>query len=325
MKRCFALAVLCVLCAALLPLYFGAPSAESESPPVTEPASDPLRLDGTRTLRLLANGETRELTLAEYLPGVVAAEMPASFDPEALRSQAVAARTYTLYQMQNGRGRHSYADVCADPGCCQAWLRPEELAARWGAENDRWSEAIRQAVEDTDGVILQWEDAPILACFHASSAGSTESSAALWGTALPYLVCVPSPETAADVPGFVSVSECSAAELRAHVLALAPAAALDGPPEQWVGESVLDAGGRVSSIRIGGVPVNGERLRASFSLRSTAFTLSWTDERFRFTVTGNGHGVGLSQYGANVMAGDGFSWQEILRHYYPGAELGKLS
>ena len=328
MKRCFVLSLVCLAVAMLLPMLRRAPIPLTEDAALPTaspgPADGGERLDARETITLLLRGETHTMSLAAYLPGVVAAEMPAAFAPEALRAQAVAARTYTLYQKRNGRGRHPEADICDDPGCCQAWLDDDALAERWGESANRWGAAIRQAVEDTDGVILTYDDAPILACFHASSAGATESSAALWGRALPYLVSVPSPETAADVPGFVTTVELSADELRAGVRALSPDADLSGPPETWLGERVLDAGGRVAAMRLGGVALPGEKIRARFALRSTAFTLAWTGRSFLFTVTGNGHGVGLSQYGANVMARGGSTWQEILGHYYPGAVIARL-
>ena len=322
MKRCFLLSALCVAFSILLPYLFPGSAPPPEEP---VPSEIPERMDARETIRLLSGGAVRTITLRDYLPGVVAAEMPASFAPEALRAQAVAARTYTLYRKRNGRSRHSEADLCDDPGCCQAWLDAPALEERWGEDFGSWSAVIEGAAADTDGVILTWEAEPILACFHAASPGSTESSAALWGTALPYLVSVTSPETAADVPGFVSTVELTPGELRAGILSLAPGAALGGPPESWVGERRTDDSGRVASLRVGGVKLTGEALRRQFGLRSTAFSLAWTGEAFRFTVAGHGHGVGMSQYGAEVMARDGSSWREILRHYYPGASISRAS
>lgn len=318
MKRCFVLSLLCIVFVVWV-------SARRLPAPGPEAASAAERLDERETICLLSGGEVREMTLAEYLPGVVAAEMPASFAPEALRAQAVAARTYTLYQKRTGRGCHPQADICADPGCCQAFLGPEERADRWGEQSGFWEETVCRAVLDTDGTILTWNKEPILACFHAASPGRTESSGALWGRALPYLVSVSSPETAADVPGFVTTTEISAAEMRETIRKLCPEAKLDAPAENWLGERVLDAAGRVDTLRIGGEAIPGERLRAAFSLRSAAFTLEYDGKGFRFTVTGNGHGVGMSQYGADVLARRGFTWREILSHYYPGAALSALS
>ena len=330
MKHCFVAAAVCSLWAVLLPaLLLRGAAPPSPVSAAIEPSAPPapaqtLRADAGLTVTLLTGGRVRTLTLEEYLPGVVAGEMPAAFSIDALRAQAAAARTYALYKKHAPTPAHPEAEVCDDPACCQVWLDENALRARWEGEYERYAERIRAAVEDTDGVILTSEGAPILACFHASSPGMTESSAALWGTALPYLVSVESPETDADVPNFVTAVEVSADELRCIVQELAPRADFSGDPGTWVGEMVTDASGRVAAMRLGGAAVLGTALREAFSLRSTAFTLAWTGEAFRFTVTGSGHGAGMSQYGAEVMAKNGSTWQEILLHYYTGAALSRI-
>ncbi len=320
MKRCILVSVLCFLFVLALPavtdVRWRSPAArEAEVLPEPTPGA---------SVRVLTQGGTVEMPLEEYLEGVLAGEMPAEFRIEALKAQAVAARTYTLYMAANPKPAHPEADVCTESGCCQAWLSREELEARWGEDFQKYDEKIRQAVRETAGVYLTYGGEPILACFHASSPGRTESSGALWGRALPYLVSVETPETARDVPNFVTLREVSDAELRGAVSTAAPMADFSGPPEDWVGERVLDVSGRVAAIRIGGTPIPGDRIRELFSLRSCCFTLEWTGERFLFTVEGGGHGAGLSQYGANVLAGEGLPWQEILFHYYPGAQLASL-
>ena len=321
MKRCVLFSAWCMLFALFLPSAVR-PAAPAEVLPSPLPESEaraPVAPD--RTVRVLIDGQTAVMPLEEYLVGVVAGEMPASFQPQALRAQAAAARTYTLYRMASISPSHPEADVCADPGCCQAWLSEEELKARWGGDFPGFYEKIRAAVADTAGTVLTWEGEPILACFHASSPGRTESSRAVWGLELPYLVSVNSPETAETLPGLISTLEISAGELRSAVSGVCPDADFEGPNEGWVGERVLDTGGRVASIRIGGSPVSGKALRSLFGLRSACFTLTWTGESFLFTVEGSGHGAGMSQYGAELMAREGMSWQEILQHYYPGAAL----
>ena len=137
----------------------------------------------------------------------------------------------------------------------------------------------------------------------------------------PYLVSVSSPETAEDVPNFVSAVECTPLDFRDTLLYAHPEADFTGEESTWIGEMSLDASGRVASAILGGVPMEGTELRRLFSLRSTAFTLEYTGGRFRFTVTGYGHGVGMSQYGANVMAREGANYADILAHYYPGTVL----
>ena len=244
--------------------------------------------------------------------------MPASFPEEALKAQAVAARSYALYQI--GSGKHGEAELCSDPGCCQAWRSEDELRESWGEDFGERLARIRAAVEATAGETLLYAGEPVLAVFHSSSPGSTEESAQIWN-ALPYLVSVSSPETAQDVPGFVSELRCAPLDFRDVILSAYPQADFSGPEETWIGPSEQDAGGRVAYQELGGVAIPGKELRALFSLRSTAFSLTYEEGLFLFTVTGFGHGVGMSQYGAMVMARDGADYREILSHYYPGTEL----
>lgn len=270
------------------------------------------------------DGSVRDVSMAEFLPGVIAGEMPASFSPDALRSQAVAARTYILSCAESRRGAHPEAAVCTDPGCCQAWLSEEELRGCWGSDYELYREKIADAVRVTDGTCLYWEGRPILACFHASSLERTEDSGDVWDTSLPYLCSVSSPETRDTVPDLVTVVEAGREDFRAAIESVA-APVLGDDPAAWLGPVFRDDAGRVEGMVVGGAWVEGDTLRSLFALRSTAFTLEWDGQVFRFTVAGYGHGVGMSQYGAEIMAEQGAAWQDILAHYYPGAELKNVT
>ena len=347
LRQCLFLSLLCWAAALFLPMLVCAAAALSRSPvpdaplpsPPAEGMSSPAETEsvpvpaetesaectaGQDASTLFpvrfADGSVREVSMADFLPGVIAGEMPASFTSDALRAQAVAGRTYILACMQRSRSAHGSAAVCTDPGCCQAWLSEEELRERWGEEYPLYEEKITDAVRSTDGMCLYWEDEPILACFHASSLRCTEDSGSVWTDSLPYLVSVSSPESIETVPDLVTTVDVTAQELRAAVESLAPAV-FPEDPALWPGTVSYDRAGRVAGMMLAGVWVRGDDLRELFSLRSTDFTLVWTGEGFRFTVAGYGHGVGMSQYGAELMAEAGESWQEILSHYYPGAEL----
>lgn len=315
MKKRVVLAYAVLLLALLFPGLRHAPPVLPETP---ERSSSLPAASAEQTVRLLRDGTVCELPLEDYVLGVVAGEMPASFEAEALKAQAVAARTYTLYCAAGQK--HTEADVCADPGCCQAWLDDERLRRNWGAAYDGNLARVRAAVEQTAGEYLCYEGAPVFAAFHASSAGATEASEAIWNPR-PYLVSVPSPESAETVPRYVSRLRCAPLDFRDTLLAAHPEADLSGEPETWLGSVEHDGSGRVATITLGGVPVRGTELRTLFSLRSTAFSLSCDAEGFCFTVTGSGHGVGMSQYGAQVMAQRGADYREILAHYYPGTTL----
>lgn len=299
-----------------LPIKTEAPPSAASSPiPVPKAGAD-----GEIRLTVLAGDELAETTMAEYLPHAVAAEMPASFHQEALKAQAIAARTYVLYCTRHENPKHPDADVCTDSGCCLACLDESQLRAAWGADYETNLETINAAVADTDGMLLTYSGEPILAAFHSSSAGKTENGEELWGK-VPYLVCVSSPETGMDVPQYVTTVEVSAGDLRDTVHLIKPDAVFPEDAAAWLGEIERDESGRVKKAVISGTSLTGQELRSLFSLRSTAFTLEYSEGRFLFTVTGHGHGLGMSQYGANVMAKNGFSYTEILAHYYPQTKL----
>lgn len=266
--------------------------------------------DEQAVLTLLTDEGAVSVTMAEYLPCAVAAEMPVCFGAEALKAQAVAARTYAI-----ASARHEDADVCADSGCCLAYKSERELRQYWGGDYDKNMAAVKAAVAATDGQYLTYNGEAIQAVFHASSAGSTEDSAAVW-SARPYLVSVESPETSDTVPELVSTARFTPEEL-SEALGISP----EGGAEAWLGDITPDAAGRVDTAVIGGQAFSGTALRAALGLKSTAFTVSWDGGEFVFSVSGNGHGVGMSQYGAKLLAAQGWTYDEILAHYYPGTEL----
>lgn len=299
-----------------------APAAAESSAPETSAAPAPLAASAGEpapdSITVLTDGGAVTMDMQEYLVGVVAAEMPASFQAEALKAQAVAARTYAMYCAKGQK--HGEAQVCTDYACCQAWQSEEALRQKWGGDYDTYSQKIRAAVEATAGQYLSYEGQPVFAAFHSSSAGATEDCGQVWNPS-PYLVSVSSPETAEDVPNYISTVECTPLDFRDTLLYAHPEADFTGEESGWIGEIRLDGSGRVASAVLGGVSMKGTELRQLFSLRSTAFQLEYTGASFRFTVTGYGHGVGMSQYGANVMARQGETYTGILAHYYPGTVL----
>ncbi len=307
------------------------PAAEPEpelSPDAAEegegaPVFSPVTHDADVTVDILFGSRVETMTLRDYLLGVVASEMPASFELAALEAQAVAARTDTFYRLLVAKP-HKEAASCTDPGCCKAYLGPEELRRRWGEDYERWAEKIAAAVDATDGEILTWEGEPIFAAFHACSEGYTEASEDVWVAALPYLRSVPTLETEADVPSFRTTVRFTAEELRSILTEKVPGIRLPEDPAQWLGGEARSASGRLLTLEAGGVTLSGSAFRLLLGLRSTK--LRWTLEEgtFTFETAGYGHGVGLSQYGAEVMAMAGESWESILAHYYPGTELADL-
>ena len=313
----------------LLPLWLVEPGAISEEaePAPTLPIDRVIQTtsarDKGRAVRLLQpDGSVEELTMADYLRQVVAAEMPASFEPEALKAQSCAARTYTV-RLQNRGGKHENADVCTDSRCCQAYISPADAAAKWGEQGEVYARKIADAVAATDGLGVLYGGEPIEAVFFSSAPGRTTDAVAVWGNSVDYLKSVDSPE-GEEVPNYRTEVTLPASEVKALILATYPGADLSGKPEGWFTNLHTGESGAVSSVLVGGVTLTGNQLRGALGLRSPAFTIRYDGADFTFSVTGYGHGVGMSQYGANKMAREGAAFRAILEWYYTGTQVGNL-
>ena len=258
--------------------------------------------------------------MSDYLWGVVAAEMPASFELEALKAQACAARTYTVVRQNSGSDKHPGADICEDSTCCQAYIEREAALARWGLNAQEYEEKMSLAVEGTVGLGILYEGQPIQALFFSSAAGRTVDAVEVWGNAVPYLTSVDSPE-GDEVPNYHSTVTVPLDEFKSKLLAQYPQADLSGEPAGWFANLVPNSAGGVETVDIGGTTVGGGSLRTLFGLRSTSFTVSASADGVTFSVTGYGHGVGMSQYGANALAKEGKSYDEILKWYYTGIDV----
>ena len=271
--------------------------------------------DRSFTVRLLHGEDVRTLSMREYLIGVVMSEIPMSFEPEALRAQAIASRTYTLRCR-----KHAGANVCDDGSCCQCRADEDALMARFGAEFGAFRNKAAQAVDSTDGEVLTYGEELIDATFFACSGGRTEDASEVWGAGQPYLRSVESPGEE-NARSFHSHADFSAKEFAAIVHSLAPEAALEGDPALWIGEEDRTSGDGVRTLELGGATLTGTELRAAFGLASTRFTLQFDGARFCFDVYGAGHRVGLSQCGAQAMAQNGATAEQILKAYYTGVEI----
>ncbi|MGE5588677.1 MAG: stage II sporulation protein D [Clostridia bacterium] len=288
---------------------------------------------------VVATGKTMEMPLDEYVRGVVAAEMPASFGTEALKAQAVAARTFAVKRMRQfggiGCAAHPGADVCTDQLHCQAWISDDELRNKLSyLEYYAYARKIASAVESTSGKIVTYRGEPIEAYYHAASGGSTEDSEDVWQAAVPYLRAV-STEFEAREPSFQQRVEFTIGELEKKLgVKLTQRKVrtykVAGKDVQVVAEERMDRpievlsasqAGRVKEIRIGDKVFSGYSLREILGLRSTKLTHQVVGDKVYFITTGYGHGVGLSQYGAQVMAQAGKTYVDILKHYYTGTEV----
>ena len=284
--------------------------AQSELVVTTAPAefSEPSTPIWLRT----ADGNRKKQALEEYLTGVVLAEMPASFESEALKAQAVAARTYTQKALKTG-GKHGDGSICTDPSCCQAYLSPAVYLEKGGSLESL--DKVRSAVQETAGLCLYYDGELIEATYFSCSGGRTEDAVAVWGTAFPYLQSVDSPgeENAAHFTDSVTFT----VEGFGNRLGLE----MTNDPADWFGAVTYTVGGGVDTMEICGKTYPGTELRSLLGLRSTAFTVTVSENAVTFTTRGYGHRVGMSQYGADAMAVQGRTYREILAHYYPGTEI----
>ncbi len=267
-------------------------------------------------LVLRANGSTEIMDMDNYLTGVVLGEMPADFHEEALKAQAVVARTYALKRFTTGQ-KHPQGAVCTQSSCCQAYRTPESFIESGGTQINL--EKVFSAVKSTSGQVLFYDGVLIEATYFSCSGGRTEDALAVWGSDIPYLQAVDSPgeEGAAyytDSVKFTADDFFALLEIEQ-----------EGPPASWLGEVTYTDGGGVAEMWIGGKKFEGTALREKLGLRSTAFVMTAVGDTVYITTRGFGHRVGMSQYGAEAMAVNGSSYQEILSHYYPGTELRMYS
>lgn len=253
-----------------------------------------------------SNGSVLNLELEEYVIGVVGAEMPASFHTEALKAQAILARTYALKSLETGLR-------LTDNSSRQNFKNNEELKKVWGSSYSTYYNKIKKAVEETKGMYLTYNGEIIDAVYHSTSNGVTEDAKNVWGNSVPYLVSVASPYDSTSST-FTSEKTISYEELSnklGFIVTLDTSFEIQSKTE----------GNRVLDIQIGTQVYNGVTLRNLLGLRSATFEVVKKENGVTFITKGFGHGVGMSQYGANGMAKNGSSYSNILKHYYKGVTL----
>lgn len=257
----------------------------------------------------------RQMDMDTYLTCVLLAEMPVDFHPEALKAQAVVARTYALKRNAAGN-KHINRAVCTDPSCCQGYRSKEDFLSKGGT--DELLKKINDAVLSTKGAVLTYNGELIEATYFSCSGGRTEDALAVWGTDIPYLQAVDSPGEE-QATYYIANVQLSASEFASRL-----GIAAKGVPHTWLGAVTYTDGGGVDTMVICGKTFSGTTLRKLLGLRSTAFSMLAVGETIYISTKGYGHRVGMSQYGAEAMAVSGSSYQEILAHYYPGTVLSAV-
>ena len=260
----------------------------------------------------MSDGSIKRMMLDDYVTCVVLAEMPAEFDEEALKAQAVVARTYALKRYRSGE-KHKQGAVCTDSTCCQAYCTQEDFLAR--GETEASLQKVRNAVIQTHGQVLTYNGDLIEATYFSCSGGRTEDALAVWGAEIPYLKAVDSPgeEEASHYMDTVTFTIKDFSERMGL--------AQDSLSGNWIGSISYTPGGGVDSIRIGDRYYAGTDVRQKLGLRSTAFVITAVGNKVTVTTKGFGHRVGMSQYGADAMAVKGNTYDQILAYYYQGTLL----
>lgn len=246
--------------------------------------------------------------------------MPVDFEKEALKAQAIVARTYTIYKINNRK--HDNADICDDSTCCQAWVDKEERFKRWESDvENKWNK-IEQCVDETKGKIITYQNQPINAFFHSNSGGKTELPTDVWGgnSSIPYLQVV---ETAGEegYKQYSSEVEITNQELLDKLKQKYSDIQIDFSNAEDIKILEYTSSGRVKTIKFGNHNLSGTEVRSLLSLKSTNFEIEKQEEKIKFIVKGYGHGVGMSQTGADSMAKSGSTAEEIIKHFYTGVEL----
>ena len=275
------------------------------------------------TIKLLhtKNGEVEEIPLEKYLLGVVSAEMSANFNEEALKAQAVVARTYTLYSIQKSK-KHENADICDSSTCCQAWITKEDRLNKWdeNTREENWNK-ILNAVSETKGKVIKYDGELIDAFFHSNSGGKTEEPVNVWGGSnYPYLKSV---ETAGEdaYAQYSSEVTISKNDFVNKIKEKHNDLEIDFTKEDALKIIEYTDSGRVKTFKVGNLNLSGVEIRSILGLKSTNFKFSIHGENIKFEVIGYGHGVGMSQTGADSLAKEGKNYEEIIKHFYTGVEI----
>ena len=307
-----------------------ASDAEPSSMPALSERTLVLPQADSFTIYDLTTGELHKMTAAEYTVCAVSAEMPPTFSEEALRAQAVACYTYALRAKYDNQDSPDAAlqgaDFAADPSNWKGFSTREQYIERYGEEKGAayWQQ-LEQAVEPVLGYVMLYQDRPIIAAFHSISCGMTEEASNVWNGTAPYLVPVESPGDQ-YAPGY-ETAELFEPDALAESLAAAgliQRETVSGDPKDWFSQLQYSPSGYVESLQFCGQTLDGMDVRNALELRSSSFTVEYLNSAFLIRVCGYGHGVGMSQYGAEYLGKQGKSWDEILQHYYTGIEIYKL-
>jgi len=330
MRKCIIMIIFLICLIFLLPVIFINKNTikTSSGNTIEKKELEIINYDYTKylTIKLLHQDTNKieEVNLDEYIASVVSAEMPVDYELEALKAQAIVARTYTIYKITTSK-KHDIADICDKSTCCQAWISKKDRLKRWEEDkaNDNWNKIVK-AVNETVGKIIVYKGKPINAFFHANSGGKTQIPLYVWGgTGYPYLQVV---ETSGEenYKQYSSEAKFTKEELIEKIKKEHKDFEINFDKENCIEITKRDESDRVLTVKIGNLKLSGVETRTLFGLRSANFTVEIKDKEVLFKVIGYGHGVGMSQTGADALAKKGKNYEEIINHFYTGVEIIKM-
>lgn len=316
MKKIFAFSVAVATLLLILPLTVLGQPSKIENVSISVKVED---ITPSKSFKILISDteEITEISYDDYIFGVVAAEMPALYEPEALKAQAVAAHTFALHRKATNSSKPY--DITDDFTVDQAFITEEKAREKWGEKADEYITKIKGAVKDTKNLALTYNGEIALSVYHAISFGKTEDCKNVWGSSRPYLISVSSAGDKLS-PNYISQKSITLAEFKALFKDLK---LTDKPSDYFKDIKKTDADG-IESVTICGNKITGSEIRKKLELRSSCFDVEYKDGAFHFTVYGYGHSVGMSQFGANYMAQQGADFEEILCHYYQGCKIEEI-
>jgi stage II sporulation protein D len=299
-------------------------------PPPELPRFGEFSEHGVLSFRILdkSTGRVNEVSVRDFVRGAVVSEMPATFHTEALKAQAVAAHTWALNnhlrQRRSPDPALRGADFAADPSRREGYMTERQAMDFLGPHAQMYWEKITSASDSVLEFIMEHDGQPILAAYHAISAGVTEDSGNVWMQSRPYLQPVQS-EGCFLAPNFEVETSFTQARAQNLLRAEHPGIDLSAPPGEWFNVISRSDSGYVTEARVGGLTLHGRDIRAAFGLRSHNFDIRWDGGNFVFTARGHGHGVGLPQYGADFLARQGYTFDEILDRYYSDIVIRRVN
>lgn len=278
--------------------------------------------EDTISVFMTTENETEVMDMRDYIIGAVAAEVPASYNDEAIKAQALAAVTFAEYKKRNGtESGIQGADISDDSSKHQGYMTKEEMKEKWGDAYDVYYKKIADAVDDVIDKVIVYDDEPIMAAYHAISSGKTESAENMWGEDIEYLVSTDS-DWDTQSTRYKSEVILTDEEIE-NFMEFADNADFSTEKEDWIKITEVSESGTVLEASVCGIELTGMEVRNLFSLRSPVFSVEYSDGEYVFTVSGYGHGVGMSQNGANSMAENGSTYEEIINHYYKGVTIAQ--